>query len=362
MNKPSIYGLTLNQLITWMSENGYKKSRALQIWDWLYRKRATKFSQMDDVNADCIHLLQDCFAIQSLQEHCRQEAMDGTLKFLFKLADGHLIETVLMKHKFGLSVCVTTQVGCNMGCSFCASGLLTKDRDLSSAEIVEQIMKVQQYLDEKQENETVSHVVVMGIGEPLDNFENLADFLHIVQDHKGMAIGTRHITISTSGLPDRIVDLVDACINVNLAISLHAPSNEQRTQLMKINRAFPIEKLMQAVDYYLEKTNRKITLEYILLKGINDQKEHALQLAKLIGDRRQRITVNLIPYNPVEEHAHYQRSAKETMLSFYDVLKKHGIHCGIRLEHGADIDAACGQLRSKQMKQFLVDTSTKNKL
>jgi len=350
MNKPSIYEFTLDQLIGWMIDHGHKKSRALQVWDWLYRKRATNFSQMDDVNADCVQLLTDCFVIQTLQENCRQEALDGTVKFLFKLADGHLIETVLMKHKFGLSVCVTTQVGCNMGCSFCASGLLTKSRDLSSGEIVEQIMKVQQFLDKNKNGEAVSHVVVMGIGEPLDNIESLVNFLSTIQDHKGLAIGTRHITVSTSGLADKIVEFADAQLGVNLAISLHASNNEQRTQIMKINQAFPIEKLMQAVDYYLKKTNRKITLEYILLKDVNDQSEHALQLAKLISDRRQRVTVNLIPYNPVEEHAQYQRSAKETMLSFYDVLKKQGIHCSIRLEHGIDIDAACGQLRSKQIK------------
>jgi len=349
--KPSIYGLTLDQLIAWMAEKGHKKSRALQVWDWLYRKRAMDFPVMDDVNSDCIEVLQDYFVIQTLQEHCRQEATDGTIKFLFKLADNHLIETVLMKHKFGLSVCVTTQVGCNMGCSFCASGLLMKERDLSSAEIVEQIMKVQHYLDERQQGELVSHIVVMGIGEPLDNFESLTNFLRIVQHHKGLAIGPRHITVSTSGLADKIVEFIDTGLSVNLAISLHAPNNEQRVQIMKINRAFPIEKIMQSVDYYLENTNRKITLEYILLKNINDQREHALQLAELIGDRRQRVNVNLIPYNPVEEHAHFQRSAKETMLLFYDVLKKQGIRCGIRLEHGGDIDAACGQLRSKQLKQ-----------
>lgn len=356
MNKPSVYGLTLNQLIAWMSENGYKKSRALQVWDWLYRKRAMNFSQMEDVSADCIRLMQASFTVQSLQEHCRQEATDGTVKFLFKLADGHLIETVLMKHKFGLSVCVTTQVGCNMGCSFCASGLLTKKRDLSSGEIVEQIVKIQQYLDKNKSGETITHVVVMGIGEPFDNFANLVNFLRIIQDYKGLAIGPRHITVSTSGLADKIIEFTDAQLGVNLAISLHASNNELRRQIMIINRAFPIEKLMQAIDYYLDQINRKITLEYILLKDLNDQNEHALQLVELIGDRKQRVTVNLIPYNPVEEYLHYQRSPKQTMLSFYDVLKKHGIHCSIRLEHGKDIDAACGQLRSKQihlMRPFL---------
>ena len=351
MDRTAIYGLTLEQLTSWLIEHGHKKFRALQIWNWLYCERETDFFHMKDLNEECVQLLDHHFVVQTLQESCRQESADGTLKFLFKLNDGHLIETVFMKHKFGRSVCVTTQVGCNMGCSFCASGLLKKSRNLTSAEIVEQIMKVQQYLDARHTAETISHVVVMGIGEPLDNFDNLVNFLRIIQQPKGLAIGSRHITVSTSGLADKIYEFVDVRLNVNLAVSLHAPTNELRNRLMKINRAFPLEKLMKAVDYYLGKTNRKITLEYILLKDVNDQKEHALQLAELIGDGRQRVTVNLIPYNPVEEHFHFQRSTKETMLLFYDVLKKHGLHCSIRLEHGADIDAACGQLRSKQMQR-----------
>lgn len=286
-----------------------------------------------------------------LNEHFKQESADGTIKFLFRLKDDNLIETVLMRPKFGLSACVTTQVGCNIGCSFCASGLLTKNRDLSSGEIVEQIMKVQQHLDKAKDDESVSHVVVMGIGEPFDNFKNVVDSLRIIKDPKGLAIGAKHITVSTSGLADKIYEFTDTNLQVNLAISLHAPTNELRTRIMKINRVFPIERIMQAVDYYLKKTNRRITLEYILLKDVNDRREHALQLADLIGDKRQLTNVNLIPYNPVDEHTHYQRSEQESMLAFYDTLKKHGINCSIRLGHGTDIDAACGQLRSKQIKE-----------
>jgi len=256
-----------------------------------------------------------------------------------------------MRHKFGLSACVTTQVGCNMGCSFCASGLLTKKRDLSSGEIVEQIMKVQWYLDQAQADEQVSHVVVMGIGEPFDNFQNLVDFLAIIKNHKGLAIAARRITVSTSGLADQIYAFTDVNSQVNLAISLHAPTDEIRSRIMKINHAFPIKKVMEAVHYYLEKTNRRITLEYLLLKDINDQSQHALELATLIGDKKNSTNVNLIPYNSVDEHSQYQRSEHEVMLAFYDVLKKQGINCSIRLEHGRDIDAACGQLRSKQLKE-----------
>lgn len=355
MKKETLYGLTLDLLIAWLMEYGHKKSRALQVWDWLYRKRVTDFSEMIDVNKECLQLLADHFVIQTLHEHCRQESADGTIKFLFKLQDGHLIETVLMRHKFGLSACVTTQVGCNMGCSFCASGLLAKNRDVSSGEIVEQIMKVEQHLDKGKQGERVSHVVVMGIGEPFDNFKNLVDFLQIVKDHKGLAIAARRITVSTSGLADKIVEFADANLQVNLAISLHAPNNELRTRIMKINRVFPIEQLMQAVDYYLERTNRRITLEYILLQNVNDSKEHALELAELIGDRKYKVNVNLIPYNAVNEHSQYKRSEQESMRDFYDILKKHGINCSNRLEHGTDIDAACGQLRSKQIKESMKD-------
>ncbi|MEH7301047.1 23S rRNA (adenine(2503)-C(2))-methyltransferase RlmN [Neobacillus drentensis] len=351
MNKESIYGLTINQLTAWLIEHGHKKSRAQQVWEYLYQKRVTAFSDMTDVNQACVQLLSENFAIQTLQEHIKQESADGTIKFLFKLQDGNLIETVLMRQKYGLSVCVTTQVGCNIGCSFCASGLLAKSRDLSSGEIVEQIMNVQLHLDKKVQGETVSHVVVMGIGEPFDNFENLIDFIKVIKDDKGLAIAARRITVSTSGLADKLIEFTDMGLQVNLAVSLHAPNNELRTRIMKINRAIPIEKLMQAMEYYVDKTNRRITIEYILLRDVNDHKQEAEQLAELLRPLGQKVYVNLIPYNPVDEHSQYQRSEQESVLSFYDTLKKSGINCKIRQEHGTDIDAACGQLRSKQIKK-----------
>ena len=351
MSKQSIYGLTLNQLTEWLLDRGHKKSRALQVWNWLYRKRVTGFSDMTDLNQECAQLLTDHFTVHSLSEQVKQEAADGTIKFLFRLQDGNLIETVMMRHKYGISVCVTTQVGCNIGCSFCASGLLAKSRDLTSGEIVEQIMNVQLHLDKIGQGEIVSHVVVMGIGEPFDNFVNLMDFLNVVIDHKGLAIAARRITVSTSGIINKIYEFTDTKIPVNLAISLHAPNNELRTRIMKINRAMPIEKLMESLKYYLAKNNRRITIEYILLKDVNDHKEEAEQLADLLSDIKDQLYVNLIPYNPVDEHSQYQRSEKESVLSFYDTLKKRGVNCKIRQEHGTDIDAACGQLRSKQLKK-----------
>ncbi len=351
MNKQSIYGLTFEQLTSWLTEHGQKKFRAKQVWDWLYKKRVTAFKDMKNVNKDCIELLEEHFVVQTLKQAIKQESKDGTIKFLFELQDGNLIETVLMRFNYGLSVCVTTQVGCNIGCTFCASGLLRKNRDLSSGEIVEQIMNVQHHLDGAGKDERVSHIVVMGIGEPFDNYTNMMDFFRVVNDQKGLSIGARHITVSTSGLAHRIYDFADEDIQINLAVSLHAPNNELRTKIMKINKAFPLEKLMPAVDYYLEKTNRRITFEYILLRDVNDHKEEALELARLLKDKRHLSYVNLIPYNPVDEHNQYQRSTKQAILDFYETLMDQGINCGVRVEQGSDIDAACGQLRSKQIKK-----------
>lgn len=352
--KTSIYSLTLNQLENWLVERQQKKFRAEQVWDWLYRKRVTRFTDMKNVNKQCIELLEQHFVIRTLVEEVKQQSSDGTMKFLFKLLDGNLIETVLMRHHYGLSVCVTTQVGCNIGCSFCASGLLKKSRDLTTGEIVEQIMKVQQHLDEQGKGERVSHIVVMGIGEPFDNYENVMDFIRIVNAPKGLEIGARHITVSTSGLAPKIKQFAEEDFQVNLAISLHAPNDELRTRIMKINRAYPIKDVMEAMDYYLEKTNRRVTIEYILLDDVNDHIEEAEQLANLLRDKRHLTYVNLIPYNPVDEHGDYRRSKKEAILAFYDTLKKHGINCVVRQEQGTDIDAACGQLRSKQIKNSKV--------
>lgn len=349
--KNSIYSLTYEQLAEWMVTSGEKKFRAKQVWDWLYKKRVTRFVDMKNLNKSCLELLEENFIIQSMEVELKQESADGTIKFLFKLTDGNLIETVLMRHHYGLSVCVTTQVGCNIGCTFCASGILAKNRDLTGGEIVEQIMQVQMFLDKRGKDERVSHIVVMGIGEPFDNFTNLVNFLQVVNDQNGLSIGARHITVSTSGLAHKIYEFADLGLQVNLAISLHAPNDELRTSIMKINRAFPIKKLMDAIDYYLDKTNRRITFEYILLKEVNDHKEHAIELANLLQNKRHLSYVNLIPYNPVNEHIQYERSTPEAIRIFEETLRTRGINCGVRLEQGTDIDAACGQLRSKQMKK-----------
>ncbi|QKY70651.1 23S rRNA (adenine(2503)-C(2))-methyltransferase RlmN [Lentibacillus sp. CBA3610] len=351
MSKKSIYALTYDQLEKWLTNQGQRRFRTDQVWNWLYKKRINEFAQMKNVNKETIALLEENFVLHTMKEEIKQESEDGTIKYLFRLSDGNLIETVLMRFNYGSSVCVTTQVGCNIGCSFCASGLLRKNRDLNSGEIVEQIMNVQKDMDIKDEDERVSHIVVMGIGEPFDNFNNLMDFINVVNDDAGLNIGARHITVSTSGLAHKIYEWADTGTQVNLAISLHAPNNALRTSIMKINRAFPIEKLMKAVDYYLENVKHRITYEYIMLKDVNDHKEDAEELIELLSDKRHLSYVNLIPYNTVSEHDQYQRSDSSTIQAFYETLKENGLNCGVRWENGADIDAACGQLRSKQVKK-----------
>jgi 23S rRNA (adenine2503-C2)-methyltransferase len=343
--KPSIYNLTKEKLIEWVLSQGEKKFRAIQIWEWLYRKQVTTFTEMTNLSNDFINRLDAHFMINPLKQSIAQTSVDGTIKYLFELHDHQFIETVLMRQKYGLSVCVTTQVGCRMGCSFCASGLLSKKRNLSAGEIVAQVMQVQNSLM----NERVSHVVVMGIGEPFDNYENVLDFLHIINDDKGLAIGARHITVSTSGLAAKIYNFAINNLQVNLAISLHAPNNEIRSRLMRINRLIPIEKLMEAVNFYTKTTNRRVTFEYILLSGINDQVHHAQKLANLLKNKKKLAYVNLIPYNPVNEYDQYTRSKQADVLHFYDILKKNKINCVIRQEFGTDIDAACGQLRAKRL-------------
>ena len=335
----------------WVLEQGEKKFRADQIWEWLYRKRVQTFEEMTNLSKDLIAKLNDQFIVNPLKQRIVQESADGTVKYLFELPDGMLIETVLMRQHYGLSVCVTTQVGCNIGCTFCASGLIKKQRDLNNGEIVAQIMLVQKYFDERGQDERVSHIVVMGIGEPFDNYNNVLNFIRTINDDKGMAIGARHITVSTSGLAHKIREFANEGVQVNLAVSLHAPNNELRSSIMKINRAFPIEKLFAAIEYYIETTNRRVTFEYIMLNEVNDGVEQALELAELLKNIKKLSYVNLIPYNPVSEHDQYSRSPKERVMVFYDTLKKKGVNCVVRQEHGTDIDAACGQLRSNTMKR-----------
>ena len=338
----SIYGYTEKQIKDYLTSVGEKPFRASQIFEWLYRHKIKSFDEITNMKKSFIEVLKKDFTLDRLELVTRQDSVDGTIKFLFRLNDGNLIETVLMSHDYGYSVCVTTQVGCNMGCAFCASGMKKKLRNLETHEIVLQILSVSELADLR-----VSHVVVMGIGEPFDNYENVLDFFKIINHPLGLEIGARHITVSTCGLVNKIYDYADFDLQVNLAISLHAPNDEIRNQIMPINKAYPLIELKKAIAYYINKTNRRVTLEYILLKDVNDKKEHANELANLIHGMN--VYINLIPYNEVKEKP-YKRSTPEAMHAFYDQLKKRSLNVTLRKEQGGDIDAACGQLRSKHIK------------
>lgn len=322
---------------------GFKKYNAKQVFDWLYIKKVRQFADMTNLSKKLRNYLEQYYSIGSLTVDTRQVSRDGTEKFLFKLSDGNLIETVLMRHNYGNSVCVTTQLGCNIGCSFCASGLEMKRRDLETEEIVLQIMEIEQLT-----NERVSHIVVMGIGEPFDNYENTLGFIDIVNHSDGLAIGARHITISTSGIVPKIREFAHLEKQINLAISLHASNNKIRSRIMKINNAYPIEEVIDSAKYYVAHTNRRITFEYILLEHVNDELEHADELSNLL--RGINCHVNLIRYNSVAEFF-YKGSQEDRAQAFNNRLTKRGINTTLRKEQGSDIDAACGQLRSKKQKK-----------
>ncbi|GLB59404.1 23S rRNA (adenine(2503)-C(2))-methyltransferase RlmN [Cytobacillus sp. NCCP-133] len=344
--KPSIYTLQLHELKNWLKENNEKAFRAEQIFDWLYTKRVTSFEGMTNLSKSLRDILSVNFSLTTLKTIIQQESADGTIKFLFELHDGYSIETVLMRHEYGNSVCVTTQVGCRIGCTFCASTLGGLKRNLEAGEIVAQVVKVQQALDET--NERVSSVVIMGIGEPFDNYDHMLSFLKIINHDKGLNIGARHITVSTSGIIPKIYKFADENMQINFAISLHAPNTEIRSRLMPINRAYKLPDLMDSIRYYVNNTGRRVSFEYGLFGGVNDQAEHAEELAELIKDIK--CHVNLIPVNYVPERD-YVRTPKDQIFAFEKTLKKNGINVTIRREHGHDIDAACGQLRAKERKE-----------
>jgi 23S rRNA (adenine2503-C2)-methyltransferase len=344
--KASIYSLQLQELKDWLKENGEKPFRAEQIFDWLYKKRISSFDEMSNLSKGLRDKLVDSFDMTTLKTVIKQTSSDGTIKFLFELYDGYSIETVLMRHDYGNSVCVTTQVGCRIGCTFCASTLGGLKRHLEAGEIVAQVVTVQQALDET--DERVSSVVIMGIGEPFDNYDNMLSFLKIINHDKGLNIGARHITVSTSGIVPKIYEFADENTQINFAISLHAPNTELRSKLMPINRAYKLDDLMKAVRYYIDKTGRRISFEYGLFGGVNDSVEHAEELASLLKGIK--CHVNLIPVNYVPERD-YVRTPRDKIFAFEKTLKNRGVNVTIRREHGHDIDAACGQLRAKERKE-----------
>ena len=338
----NIYDLSYEKLEEKLLSLGEKKFRCSQIWDWLYIKRVTNFNDMSNLSKDTINKLNNNFSFDYIDILRKQES-DLTNKYLFRLIDGNFIEAVLMKHDYGYSVCVSSQVGCNMGCTFCESGRLKKVRNLNTYEIVEQILLI-----EKDINRKIDSVVIMGIGEPFDNYDNIIEFIKIINHAKGLQIGARHITVSTCGLIPKIKEFSNLNLQVNLAISLHASNDELRGKIMPINKAYPLKDLISTLKEYIAKTNRRVTIEYVMLKEVNDREENARELANLL--KNMNVYVNLIPYNETS-HIEYKRTNKEDIMKFYDVLKKNNINVTIRKEFGKGIDAACGQLRAKEVNK-----------
>lgn len=343
--KKNLFGYTLKALEEEMLSLGEKKFRATQLYTWIYVKKVYDFDEMTDISKNFREHLKENYCLTLPKIHTEQVADDGTIKLLLEMEDGAKVETVLMRYDYGNAICVSSQVGCAMGCAFCASGLLKKERNLTAAEMVGEVLLMNQKLYEVGEN--VTHIVIMGTGEPFDNYDNVSSFIHTMNEAKGLAIGARHITVSTCGLIPGIEKYSLEGIQVNLAISLHASNNETRSKLMPVNKAYPLEKLIPAVKDYVEKSGRRVTFEYIMIKGVNDSIEDAKELVKLLEGIF--CYVNLIPFNPVKEKD-FERSSKETTKRFSVYLNSHGLNCTVRKEWGTGIDAACGQLRAKVMK------------
>ena len=320
---------------------GEKPFRAEQIFKWIYQENVTSFDEMTNLSLELREKLKQNYSLCIFNILRKQESSDGTIKYLFDVLDGNAIETVLMKYHHGYSLCVSTQIGCKMGCKFCASTGIAFARNLTSGEIVEELLAV-----ERDQNIKISNVVYMGIGEPLDNYDNVVNSIRIINNPKGINIGARHISVSTSGLVPNIYRLAEENIQCTLSISLHATNNEKRSSMMPVNNRYPIEELIQACKDYIAKTNRRISFEYALAKDNNDNLEDAKGLVKLL--KGMLCHVNLIPINKIENGA-FDKSSNESIIKFRDYLNEHGIVATIRRELGSDIDAACGQLRRKNL-------------
>lgn len=333
----NIFNYTLEELEEYFISINDKKFRATQIYEYLYKKRNYDIETYTNIPKNIKEILKNDFSFNKIKLVDKQEDKD-VKKYLFELEDKNHIESVVMYHDYGISICVSSQIGCNMGCKFCQSGRLKKRRNLESYEIVEQILLIEEEIKQR-----ITHVVVMGIGEPFDNYDNVMKFVHIINSPKGINIGSRHITISTCGIVPKIDEFANEEGQVNLAISLHAPNDEIRSKIMPINKIYPIKELIDAVKRYIKKTNRRVTFEYILLDNINDTKECAYELAKLLKGIN--AYVNLIPYNETENTT-FSRSKDVQIKTFYDILKESNITVTIRREFGNRVDAACGQLRA----------------
>lgn len=335
----NIYGLTLNKLRRYFTEIGENPAKAKILFNGIYKNNITNFREFNFAERVCSQLEANFDFL--LPEVVRKTECDDAAKLLLKLSDGEYAETVLMRQRFGNCVCVSTQIGCNMGCDFCQSGLMKKRRDLEVSEIVGQVLAISREFSCK-----IDGVSVMGIGEPFDNFDSVCDFCALIANDNGLAVGRRHITVSTCGLVPGIMKFAEAECPCNLAISLHAPNDELRSRIMPINKKYPIAEVLRAAEYFSEKTHRRVTLEYVMLNGVNDSLEHAVQLAELIGERD--FYVNLIPYNSTESR--FSKSEAGKISEFFRILKERGVIATKRREFGAELKAACGQLSADYSK------------
>ncbi|WP_405726301.1 23S rRNA (adenine(2503)-C(2))-methyltransferase RlmN [Anaerotignum sp.] len=344
MAKIDIKSMNVNELEDLLKELGEPKFRAKQIFDWLHAKQVDGFEEMTNLSKGLREKLSETASINGVKIVRKLVSqIDGTRKYLFALSDGAIIESVLMKYEHGNTVCISTQVGCRMGCKFCASTLDGVERGLTAGEMLSQIYAIQ-----KDCGERVHGTVLMGSGEPLDNYDNVVKFLRLINDPKGQNMGQRHITLSTCGLVDKIYDLAEEDLQITLAVSLHAPNDGIRTQTMPIAKVYSMEKLLQACRDYADRTKRRITFEYALIHGVNDGDEHAWELVKKLRDML--CHVNLIPVNDVKER-NYVKSTAERVKRFASILNENGVETTVRRKLGSDIDAACGQLRRSHMKE-----------
>lgn len=344
MEKQDIMLYSLDELKEYLNSIGEKPFRAKQIYEWLHQKLVEFFDDMTNISNNLKEKLNNDFYIQSLEMvQVLTSKIDGTQKFLFRLNDGNVIESVLMRYKHGNSVCISTQVGCRMGCRFCASTLDGLVRNLKPSEMLEEIYYIQRYSKER-----VSNIVLMGSGEPMDNFDNVLAFVKAISDENGLHISQRNITISSCGLAEKIKELADSNVQVTLALSLHAADDETRKQLMPIAYKYSIREVLEACQYFFDKTGRRITFEYSLVAGVNDTKEEAAKLVHLI--KGMNCHVNLIPVNPIKERD-FKRSTKVNIASFKEHLEKNGINATVRREMGSDIQGACGQLRKSFIEE-----------
>ncbi len=352
MEKKDILSLDLSELENALLEMGEKNFRAKQIFCWLHEKRVTDFDKMTNISAQLRDRLKENFCINGLFIRKRLEShIDNTVKYLYRLSDGNYVETVLMEYSYGYSICLSTQVGCRMGCRFCASAIAGYVRNLEPSEILMQL-----YTAEADSGKKVSGIVLMGIGEPLDNFDNVMRFLKLLSHKDGNNFSLRHVALSTCGIVPRIYELADMKTGLTLSVSLHDPDNESRSELMPVNRAYSIPKLMEACRYYIEKTGRRITFEYAVIDGVNCSEREADKLAALL--RGMNCHVNLIPVNKVKERSY--RTTRSNASKFSEMLGKRGINATVRRTLGSDIEAACGQLRRDADKQNKVNGGAEN--